>query len=204
MPKNTYDIQELVTQSGVPRRTVYFYVQQGVLPPPEGAGLAAHYSEGHLLRLRLIPLLRQQGLRLDEIRERFTQLAEEEMRRMLNTSRPASAPAPGPLRAVREPFAPEIPVTPPGWGQQRFTHYALPAGIALVAPENLSMADRQRLNQLLQAARQIFSGSAVVFIQTGQVPAANEADDNPSPGDRKSPGDGKSPGDKKSPDERHI
>ncbi len=44
MTVDTYDIQELVAQSGVPRRTIYFYVQQGILPPPEGAGLAAHYT----------------------------------------------------------------------------------------------------------------------------------------------------------------
>lgn len=160
MPEDSYDIQELVAESGVPRRTIYFYVQQGVLPPPEGAGLAAHYNEEHLLRLRLIPMLRQQGLRLDEIRVRFHQLSGEEMRNMLNTS----PPAPAAPRTIREPFPPEIHGTPPGWGQQRFTHYALPAGIALVAPENLGMADRQRLTQLLQAARQIFS----------MAPASNE------------------------------
>jgi DNA-binding transcriptional MerR regulator len=170
MPKDSYDIQELIMQSGVPRRTVYFYVQQGVLPPPEGAGLAAHYNEDHLLRLRLIPMLRQQGLRLDEIRVRFTQLSGEEMRRMLSSSQPAPA-AP---RAVREPAIPEILGTPAGWGQQHFTHYTLPAGIALVAPENLSLVDRQRLNQLLQAARQIFSGSPVVYADANQAPAPKD------------------------------
>ena len=36
MSPQTYDIQELVGASGVPRRTVYFYVQQGLLPPPSG------------------------------------------------------------------------------------------------------------------------------------------------------------------------
>ena len=41
---------------------------------------------------------------------------------------------------------------------QRYIHYHLPAGISLAAPENLSPADRQRLEQLLQAARQIFAG----------------------------------------------
>lgn len=179
MPMNTYDIQELVTQSGVPRRTIYFYVQQGVLPPPEGAGLAAHYTEDHLLRLRLIPLLRQEGLRLDDIRARFTQLSGEEMRSMLSSSPPAQAPAAP--RAVREPFAPEIPGTPPGWGQQRFTHYALPAGIALVAPENLNMLDRQRLNQLLQAARQIFSGSPISYMEAGQGTVSNDAGGTQTP-----------------------
>lgn len=178
MAKETFDIQELVMQSGVPRRTIYFYVQQGVLPPPEGAGLAAHYNEEHLLRLRLIPMLRQQGLRLDEIRVRFHQLSGEEMQSMLSTSHPAPA-AP---RTVREPLPPEMPGIPPGWGQQRFTHYTLPAGIVLVAPENLNLPDRQRLTQLLQAARQIFSGSLVVHMEASQGPASAETGGTQKPG----------------------
>src|SRR5512133_1278980 len=99
MVDTTYDIQDLVNVSGVPRRTVYFYVQQGVLPPPEGAGLAARYGEDHLLRLRLIPVLRQQGLRLDEIRARFAKMSADEMRQALAAGQVASkgdAPKAGP------------------------------------------------------------------------------------------------------------
>src|SRR5512142_645137 len=104
MSSKTYDIQELVSQSGVPRRTIYFYVQQGILPPPEGAGLAAHYGEDHLLRLQLIPRLRQQGLRLDEIRGRFANMSVDEMRGLLQASPPAPAPA---ARTIHEPAPPE-------------------------------------------------------------------------------------------------
>lgn len=180
MTAKTYDIQELVTESGVPRRTIYFYVQQGVLPPPEGAGLAAHYHEEHLLRLQLIPALRRQGLRLDEIRARFGKMGVEEMRKTLEqmntqTSQPATA-AP---RSIHEaPPAmyptPVIPGPTPGWGEQRFTHYALPGGMALIAPESLSPADRQRLQQLLLAARQIFSGGPYYSVDTGPKPAASK------------------------------
>ena len=66
-----YDIRTLIELSGVPRRTIYFYTQQGIIPPPRGAGLAARYGEVHLLRLRMIPLFRRQGLRLDDIRQRL-------------------------------------------------------------------------------------------------------------------------------------
>ncbi len=183
MTVNTYDIQELVAQSGVPRRTIYFYVQQGVLPPPEGAGLAAHYTEDHLTRLRLIPLLRQQGLRLDEIRARFAQMSPEEMVRLLNSGPPMVEPAAP--RSIREPLpgaplpgkspVPLFPGIPLGWGEQRYTHYTLPAGISLVAPETLSALERQRLNQLLQAARQIFSGSSYIIMEAGQNNPSNDA-----------------------------
>ncbi len=180
MTVKTYDIQELVTESGVPRRTIYFYVQQGILPPPEGAGLAAHYNEEHLLRLRLIPALRRQGLRLDEIRARFGKMEVEEMRKTLEQlKRQASQPAPAAPRSLHEspPGGYPTPVMPgplPGWGEQRFTHYALPAGMALIAPESLSPADRQRLQQLLLAARQIFSGGPYYAVNTGPKPAASK------------------------------
>jgi DNA-binding transcriptional MerR regulator len=165
MNSEPFDIQSLVRESGIPRRTIYFYVQQGLLPPPEGAGLAAHYGDSHLLRLRLIPILRGQGLRLDEIRRRFEQMTEAELRSLLTTTE-AKRAAVEPRK--EEPHAgmpvdwrrlpPSAPVAAEG-----YTHYRLPAGIVLVAPANLTGGDRQRLNLLLQAAGQIFTKSGPYF-----------------------------------------
>jgi len=182
MAADTFDIQQLVNESGVARRTIYFYVQQGLLPPPRGAGLAAYYTGEHLLRLQLIPILRSKGLRLDEIREQFKQMNEDQMRQVLNsalqeqaaanerTSEPKSShrretETPNPFAILPQPApAREVPPSPAGWGEKRYIHYSLPAGISLAAPENLSPLDRQRLNQLLQAARQIFSGSGTPYV----------------------------------------
>ena len=49
----------------------YYDPWHDIQPPPEGAGLGARYSDEHLLCLRAIPVLRNRGLRLDEIRERL-------------------------------------------------------------------------------------------------------------------------------------
>jgi DNA-binding transcriptional MerR regulator len=162
MSADMFDIQKLVTESGVPRRTIYFYVQQGLLPPPQGAGLAAFYTEDHLLRLRLIPILRQQGLRLDRIREQFSHMSTEDMRQQVSDAAlravekqldpptvPASAPA--------LPEMHEISSLASNWGEQSFTHYSLPAGIVITVPDGMSQVDRQRLHLLLQAARKIYS-----------------------------------------------
>jgi DNA-binding transcriptional MerR regulator len=178
MAADTFDIQELVNASGVPRRTIYFYVQQGLLPPPQGAGLAAYYTPAHLLRLQLIPVLRRQGLRLDEIRRRFGEMTEEEMRRELAAQEAARQIAekkepypPGApvaftplIRPAEAETSPRLPLSPsphlpsPAFPRP-FLHYPLPAGITLVAPDDLSPTDRVRLEQVLQAARQIFSSS---------------------------------------------
>jgi DNA-binding transcriptional MerR regulator len=133
MQTKTFEIQELVDLSGVPRRNIYFYVQQGLLPPPSGAGLAARYAEEHLLRLRLIPLLRQQGLRLDQIRTRLAGLQVDDLQALADQlDRP---PAP--------PHAPQLPVIPPpfpegrGSGGQACLRYDLPGGIVLLVPAGL-------------------------------------------------------------------
>jgi DNA-binding transcriptional MerR regulator len=144
MTDTTYTIQELTEQTGVPRRTVHFYSQQGVLPPPSGAGLGARYGEEHLLRLKLVPLLRRQGLRLDDIRERFSALSLEEMRQLLRAK-----PSP-----ARPPFLPRLAPAEPS--PQTVNLYRLPAGITLLAPSQLAPADREKLSALLNAAAQIF------------------------------------------------
>lgn len=81
-------ISDLEAATGVPRRTIYFYVQQGILPPPSGAGLAARYHQPHLLRLRAIPRLRRSGWRLDRIRHFFQTTSEAEIARLLDGEEP--------------------------------------------------------------------------------------------------------------------
>jgi DNA-binding transcriptional MerR regulator len=142
MRAETYDIQELVDLSGVPRRNIYFYVQQGLLPPPAGAGLAAHYNGEHLARLRLIPQLRGQGMRLDEIRERFNGLNLEEMEAML--AQPHLPEPPLPMPSPSRPAA--IPRLPPG---QACTRYDLPGGIVLIIPAGLRPEHRLLSEHLL-------------------------------------------------------
>ena len=62
-------IGELAGQSGVTRRTIRYYVEIGLLPPPSGAGKAAVYGEDHLDRLSLIKKLQSMRLSLEEIRD---------------------------------------------------------------------------------------------------------------------------------------
>ena len=64
----TYSIGELAQAAGVTTRTIRYYVAQGLLPPPYGGGRVACYGEGHLHRLELIKLLKQEYLPLNEIK----------------------------------------------------------------------------------------------------------------------------------------
>lgn len=47
-------IDELARRSGVPRRTIRYYTQQSLLPPPKLAGRVGYYDDAHLERLKLI------------------------------------------------------------------------------------------------------------------------------------------------------
>ena len=65
-------IGELADLAGVSRRTVRYYVQRGLLPPPLGAGRGHYYTGEHLQRLLAIKLLQDRGLSLDEIERQLT------------------------------------------------------------------------------------------------------------------------------------
>lgn len=74
--RTSYSISELGDAAGVSRRTVRFYVQRGLLPPPEGLGRAASYTGRHLARLLQIKAWQEQGVPLDEIRARVSDATE--------------------------------------------------------------------------------------------------------------------------------
>jgi DNA-binding transcriptional MerR regulator len=73
----TYTIGELAKQTGLTPRTIRYYVEIGLLPPPEGTGRAAGYGPEHLQRLWLIKRLQNARLSLEEIRDQLPSLESE-------------------------------------------------------------------------------------------------------------------------------
>jgi len=63
-----YTISELAHLGGVSRRTVRYYVQEGLVPAPHGLGRGAHYGKEHLEALLRVKAMQERGLPLDEIR----------------------------------------------------------------------------------------------------------------------------------------
>lgn len=62
-----YSIRELVEATGIPRRTIRYYVQRGLIPAPEGAGRGHFYTEEHRVGLQRVRALQARGYSLDEI-----------------------------------------------------------------------------------------------------------------------------------------
>ena len=64
MHDSDWTLKTLCKVAGVSPRTVRYYIQQGLLPPPDRAGPGATYGQGHVDRLLLILRLKDQHLPL--------------------------------------------------------------------------------------------------------------------------------------------
>lgn len=60
-------LHQLSERSSVPARTIRYYIQRGLLPPPAGEKRGAHYGEGHLADLLRIRHWQESGLSLDAV-----------------------------------------------------------------------------------------------------------------------------------------
>jgi len=64
-----FTLDELARAVALPRRTVRYYIQIGLLDRPEGLGRGAHYAPHHLAKLQEIKKWKKAGLSLERIRE---------------------------------------------------------------------------------------------------------------------------------------
>ncbi len=68
-PARTYSLDELCTLVELPKRTVRYYIQLGLVDRPVGETRAAHYTSHHLEQLLPIRKWTQAGVSLERIRE---------------------------------------------------------------------------------------------------------------------------------------
>jgi len=73
-------IEDLEKHSGLPVRTLHYYMQEGLLPGPDKRGKYATYAQEHLDRLDLILILKEMHLPLKEIRALLESLTPAEIR----------------------------------------------------------------------------------------------------------------------------
>ena len=64
-----YKIEDLVRITGLTRRTIRFYIQEGLLDGPEGERRGAHYLASHLEALLRIRRLAAEGMTLNAIKQ---------------------------------------------------------------------------------------------------------------------------------------
>jgi DNA-binding transcriptional MerR regulator len=67
METKQYTIEDLCDLTGFSRRTIRYYVQEGLIDPPAGRGRGGFYYDSHLNKLLKIKALQDKGLRLSAI-----------------------------------------------------------------------------------------------------------------------------------------
>lgn len=69
MDAKKYTIDDLCELTGYSRRTIRYYIQEGLLEPPAGRGRGGYYYDSHLAQLVQIRSLQEMGMSLVSITE---------------------------------------------------------------------------------------------------------------------------------------
>jgi DNA-binding transcriptional MerR regulator len=72
---NGISLNELAEKSGVPERTIRYYISRGLIPGPVRGGRAAEYTQEHLAGIQNVRRLQSGGMTLAEIEHQFAQHA---------------------------------------------------------------------------------------------------------------------------------
>jgi DNA-binding transcriptional MerR regulator len=156
---HTFSLDELATVADVPRRTVRYYIELGLLEGAEGETRAARYTRRHLETLLQIRRLTAEGLALSRVKQRLAAEAAGEVAEVRGgsvASEGAAAAAWSP--AVRESVS-EYVVSP---SIEVRSHLRLAPGVELViepgaaqlSPEQLRRFMREALDALARARQE--------------------------------------------------
>jgi len=99
-------LDDLARLAGTSPRTVRYYVQRGLLPPPTFRGKDSAYGEDHLVRLRVIRTLQEAFLPLDAIASTIAAASATSLRRwsegedLPTFGRPSALPSPSKVKVT--------------------------------------------------------------------------------------------------------
>lgn len=99
--EKSYTISELAEAAEVTIRTIRYYIGESLLPSPGGGGRVATYHQGHLARLKLIKLLKDEFLPLHEIRALLSGLDDQAVDELLADKQTESPPPPQALNPAK-------------------------------------------------------------------------------------------------------
>ena len=125
-----YSVGELAGLGGVSRRTVRYYVQEGLIPTPYGRGRGAHYGPDHLAQLLRVKSMQERGTSLDAIR---SALAGDE---------------------PREPAATVVPLVVP---RSHWTRVELMSGVELQLSSGRRVPSPRKLRELIEWCHRNFT-----------------------------------------------
>ncbi len=133
-------IDELADLAGVTRRTVRYYVQEGLLPAPLGVGRGRHYGKEHREALLRVKALQERGLSLDDVR------------RALRGPRRAAAE----LRSSSDPARAAVPETGRPTTRSAWTRVELLPGVEMHVSSRFRLPSPRRIEELAEWCRTHF------------------------------------------------
>jgi DNA-binding transcriptional MerR regulator len=156
------DLEELGKKSGLPTRTIRYYISEGLVPAPVKRGPASYYREDHLNRLLLIRKYQAEGLPLDLIRRRLARLGVREAQQAAGSAVPGRKAASGAGNAALDYIrklkggegAPDPDADDP-W--DRWVRTRLAPDVELSVREPLDGERRRRVEMLIEEARKILN-----------------------------------------------
>ena len=142
----------LCDATGESRRTVRFYILNGLLSAPVGAGPAARYPQGHVQRLLLIRKLQSDGMQLSRIRDLLEAMPDQDVAKALQQA--PSAPHTGtaaPMSTSSAPHSEDFDeVSPVGVSRSQWEHIVLEPGVELHLRRPLGVSANRRVQKILE------------------------------------------------------
>ena len=137
-----WKLPDLADLAGVSPRTVRYYVQRGLLPPPVFRGKDTVYGDEHLTRLKAIRALQDKFLPLDAIQIELERLSGPELAKV------ASGQGGPP------PFVPMVPMPAPKTTATRWVRYELAPGLELHVDEHADAGVRALAEKIKQLSEE--------------------------------------------------
>ncbi len=122
---NKHTLEELCTLVDIPKRTVRFYIENGVVDRPDGVKKGAYYSQKHVEQLLEIKKWQKTGLSLERIKSLFSDKYE-------------------PPQQQREPGDVDV-----------WSHIYISDGVELLIEPKRSGLSSEQVNQIYQTIRAI-------------------------------------------------
>lgn len=151
MSDETYKLDELARAAGTSARTVRYYVQRGLLPPPAFKGKDSAYGRDHRVRLQAIKKLQNDYLPLDAIAAELDGKSTEEI-----ASIAKSSPRPVPSLDVRQP---QIEATAPLVRADSWRRHEIARGLEIHLADEASAETKALAEKILKAITSLQEGA---------------------------------------------
>jgi Ca-activated chloride channel family protein len=147
----TYKLDELAKAAGTSARTVRYYVQRGLLPPPVFKGKDSAYAKDHLVRLMAIKKLQGDYLPLDAIAAELEGKSIEEIETIAKSS-----PRPVPSNDVRPQ---QIVVTTPLVRADSWRRHEIARGLEVHLADDASAETKALAEKILKLVTSLQEGA---------------------------------------------